>query len=337
MARVGPYSITGATLNRFLGAELRNEPGSERLAPPRFSACVAHLQAEAAASGERPPGPAQLRSECQTRYQTVLQAVLDRLISDQWLIGGARELGVPIGDREVKARLDRYRHDRFSSEAQLRRSLAGRTLADIMLETRAKLASAAIRRAIEERVRPIARAQITSYYEQHRFQYLMTAERDLKIVRAETAATAARVKAEIAAGESFASAVRRLADHQGAGSKEGLVLELQPHTYGEPNLNQAIFTATPGVLSGPVSTWYGYFVFQVTRIRFEREKPLADVESSIRRQFARPLQEQALAGFIKQWRATWTARTDCSPGYVVPGCRQFKGSTVAGEGLLTID
>jgi hypothetical protein len=338
VVRVGSYSITGATFNRFLGAELSNQLGSEQLVPPDFSACVAHLQAESAAIGERPPGSSQLRSECQTRYQALLQTVLGRLISNEWLIGGARELGVPIGDREVKVSLDRYRHDNFASEAQFRRFLAGRTPADIMFETRAKLASEAIRRAIKDRVRPIPRAQIASYYELHRFQYLMVAERDLKIARTEMEASAAKVRAEIASGKSFASVVKTLPVRQALNSNEGLVLELQPHEYGEPKLNQAIFTATPGVLTGPVSTSYGYFVFEVTKIRFERAKSLADVQASIRRQLARPLQEQALARFSKQWRATWTARTDCSPATLCPKCRQFRGSpSVPLEGPFTLN
>lgn len=325
MARVGPYSITGATVNRFLGAELSSgESASEQLTPPEFSACVAHLKAGSAAIAVPTPRPSQLRNECRTRYQTLLQTVLDRLISDAWLIGGARELGVPASDREVRVSLDRYRHD-FSSEVRFRRFLAGRTLADIIFEIRAKLASQTIRRAVKDRVRPITQAQITSYYKQHRFQYLATAERDLKIARAATESSAAKVRAEIASGKSFASVVRHLRTRQALNSKEGLVLELQPHEYGERKLNQAIFTAIPGKLMGPVGTSYGYFVFEVTKVRFEREKPLAKVRTSIQRQLARPLQEQALVRFIKRWKATWTARTNCSPGSIVPECRQFKG------------
>jgi hypothetical protein len=322
VARIGPYSLAGATFARFLRAELTNDTASEQLSPPDFSACVTHLQAESAAAGIRAPGSLQLRSECQTRYQAFLKTVLDRLITDEWLIGGSRELGVPVGDREVKVTLDRYRHDNFSSEARFHRFLAGRTLADIAFETRAKLASEAIRRAIANRVRPITQAQIASYYKRHRFDYLVTGERDLKIARTETEAAAAKVKADIASGESFASVVKRLPRRQTSNGREGLVLELQPHAYGEPNLNQAIFTATPGVLTGPVSTWFGYFVFDVTKIRFEHVKPLAEVQASIRRKLTRPVQEQTLAAFNAHWRATWAARTDCSPGYVVPECRQ---------------
>jgi PPIC-type PPIASE domain len=320
VARVGPYSITGATFNRSLKAQPSSEPGAEQLVPPRFSACVAHLQAELAVIAERPPPPSQLRSECQTRYQALAQTVLNRLISNAWLIAGARELGVPISNQEAQASLDHYRREHFSSEARFRRFLAGRTLADLAFETRAKLASQAIHRAIVNRVRPITKAQIESYYEQHRFQYLVAAERDLKIARAKTQASAATARAELASGKSIASVVKRLPIRQPIDSKEGLVLELHPHVYGEPNLDQAIFTATPGVLRGPINTWFGYFVFEVTKVIYQHERPLAQVQASIRRQLASPLQERALAAFDRQWRATWTARTECSPGFVVPKC-----------------
>ena len=326
IVRVGPYSITGARFNRFVSVERGSEPSAERLVPPDFSVCVSHLRAEATALGEGPRGSSQLRRECRTRYRTVAQAVLDRLISYEWLIGGAGEVGAPLGDREVEARLSRVRYDRLSGGAPSRRLLAERTPADLVFETRAKLALEAIRRALRDRGRPITPLQIAGYYALHKFDYLLTAERDLEIVRTATEASAAKVKAEIASGKSFATVVRKLSVRQPVDSDEGSVRELQPHAYGEPNLNQAIFTATPGVLVGPVSTWFGYFVFEVTKIRFEREKPLAEVQASIRRRLARPRQDQALTGFIKRWTATWTARTDCSPGYVVPGCRQFKGS-----------
>ncbi|MCW3018578.1 MAG: peptidylprolyl isomerase [Solirubrobacterales bacterium] len=314
IARIGPYSLKGAMFNSFVEAALRSESASEPLIPPQFNACVAHLRAEAVTIGEHANGPSQLRSECQTRYQAVLQAALERLISDEWWIVGAREFGVSVSEP------------------------GGRRSADVALEARARLASEAIRRAVLGRVAPVTRAQIVSYYEQHRFEYLVAGERDLRIARTLTRAAAATVKADVASGRSFASVVKRLTVQQPVDSSAGLVLELQPHTYGEPNLNEAIFTAAPHVLSGPVDTWFGYFVFEVTKVRSERETPLAEVEASIRQRLQRPRQERALATFDKQWNATWTARTSCSPGDVIPKCRQFRGVPVAPpEDLSTLD
>jgi foldase protein PrsA len=309
LVRVGPYAITGAMVSRVLEAELRTEPASERPVPPSFAACVAHLRAESAARSEAAQ-TAQLRGECQARYQSLLQGVLDRLIAQEWLVGGARELGVPAGEH-------------------------------VPLQSRARLASAAIRRAVAARLPPVTQAQVASYYAHHQFQFIASAERDVKLARILGASAATRARAELAAGKSFATVVRRLTRegvHPTAFSVEGLVVELQPHTYGEPNLNEAIFEAKPGVLSQPINTWYGYFVFKVEKVRFQHEKPLAAVQASIRRSLEAPRQAHALADFIKRWRARWSARTTCSPADVVPLCPGFTGPPAAfAEGPPTLE
>jgi hypothetical protein len=294
VARVRSYSIDGATFDRFLTAKLNAEPPSERLVPPGFSACVAHLRAESPVVAESAPSPSRLQSECQARYRTVLQTALEGLIRDEWLIGAAAELGVPVSEH-------------------------------VPLETKARLASEAIRRTLEQRIPRVTRAQVAGYYQQHRFQYLNDGERDLKIARTLTQAAAAKIRAELASGKSWASVVGQLHVHQPTFNNEGLVLELHPHFYGEPKLNQAIFTATPGMLYGPVGTSYGYFVFEVTKIRSERLRSMATVQPSIHRQLTQSSREQAFAEFAKRWSATWTAHTDCNPQDVVPGCRQYKG------------
>ena len=286
VARIGSYAISGAMFDRFLTTTL-SELTSEPLVPPQFTACVARIEGESTAIGEHAPASSQVKGECESRYRALAQVALERLISDEWLIGGASELDVPVGGQQT-------------------------------LETRAKLSLAGITRTVEERVRPVTRGQVTSYYRQHRFEYLQEAERDLEIARTATWASAAEVKAEIESGKSFASVVRKLPIEQPIDSSSGLVLDLQPHVYGEPNLNQAIFTARPDVLTGPIDTWFGYFVFEVTRIRSEVETPLTHVEASIRQQLARPPLERALAAFGKLWAETWAARTDSAPGTLFP-------------------
>jgi hypothetical protein len=298
---VGSYPITAAMVQRVMRVEQASEPSPEQLVPPAFAACVTHLRAEATTNGISAPNGSQLRGECQTRYLETLHTAASRLIWDEWLIDGARELGVPVSSSAVSS----------------------------SLETAARLASTAIHTAIDERVTPITPAQIASYYAQHRFDYLTTSKRDIKIVRTTSSASAAKARAELEAGESFATVEKQQPVHQPLDSSEGLVLNLTPHFYGEPNLNQAIFTTRPGILIGPVYTWAGDFVAEVARVVAEHEKPLAQVRASIRELLERPLQERALAAFESRWRATWAAHTNCSPEYVMPDCRQYNGPPAA--------
>jgi hypothetical protein len=335
VARVGSYSITGAMLTRFIKAEVSTEPVAERLTPPDFSACVEHLAAESRARGESAVSASRLRRECQARYRAVFQTVLARLIADNWVIGAALELGVAVGDRELRAHVETYRRAHFASQTQFHRFLAGRRAADFAFELQARLAAERVRQAVRSRVPHVSDAQVTRYYAEHRFQYLVNGERDLRIARTATATAAETVRAEIASGKSFAEVVRHLPTRQADYSHEGLVLKLQPHVYGEPKLNEAIFDARPGVLTGPIGTWFGYFVFEVTRVRFEHVRPLAEVQPEIRRLLSGPMQAHALEAYVGAWRATWTQRTDCSPAVVVPGCRQFKGGAAQPQDPLT--
>jgi foldase protein PrsA len=215
-----------------------------------------------------------------------------------------------------------------------------------MLEARTRLASRAIRRALARRAQPVTQAQIERQYALHKFLYLTEAERDIYIVHMESESEALQVKHELESGKSFAYEFKRLLAkkpfdlqvRQPYDSHQGFVTELKPHTYGEAQLNEAIFAATPGVLAGPVKTDIGYFLFDVAKILNEHETPLSQVRAAIRQELAGPLQEQSLEAFTKHWAAVWTAQTECSPGFVVPGCRQFKGPPVTSlEGPSSLD
>src|ERR1700704_2090730 len=56
VARVGQNSISGATFNRVVQAQLSSAAPSERLDPPRFDSCIAQLRVEAQSVGGPQPG-----------------------------------------------------------------------------------------------------------------------------------------------------------------------------------------------------------------------------------------------------------------------------------------
>jgi hypothetical protein len=310
VVRNGPYAVTGSTITRFLHAQLSRQSPDEPLIPPSFSACVTGLQ-DKAVFGFRPvPASSRLRGECQARYESALRTTLGRLIADVWLMTGARELlGASTESQRGSTRLQRAMHVTTAAS----------------YEVRPYLAAAAIRRMIVAGAKSIGGAQIASYYRRHTFEFLIDGERDVRLARTATDAGAVRIEREIAAGRSFASVVRRLPAPQASHSVDGLVLRLHPREYGEPNLNEAIFSTPPGILTGPIGTWFGYFVFEVTKVRYERVRPLRQVATGIRRRLLRPLQERAFARFVEQRMPTWIAHTFCISRDVVPGCRAFKG------------
>jgi hypothetical protein len=340
-ARVGGSVITAGMLDRWMKSVVRTEP----LVPPRFSACVARLQATggtpgaAPATGAAKPSEAQLKASCEQSYQELRVLALDRYIAGDWVIGGARELGVAIGGQALQRRLAAIGNKHFHTQAAYESYLAksGRTAADVTFLTETELDSDAIRSAFKQRVGPITPARVRDYYEQHKSAYLLVESRNLAIAAARTRAQASAVKRRVASGASFASVVRGLSWAQPVGSNEGLVTGLLSGYYKESALNEAIFRARPGVLTGPVKTVIGYYVFKVKKINHAVQKPLAAVAPSIKATLPAVLAQEALVNFIKRWRAKWTPRTDCSPEYVIPKCRQFKTSDAPPEDPYTLN
>jgi foldase protein PrsA len=255
------------------------------------------------------------------------------LISQQWVIGGAAEMGVHVSDRELEQGLKAAVGGQ--SQAQVARELAktGLTWADFVLETKEQLLAEGIRRVFIRKTEHPSQAQISSYYDHNKQLFGVPKRRDLEILRAATEAQARKLKREIASGRSFASVVRALpSSDQPFLSKEGLVLGYEPGLYHQHPLDHAIFAAKPNVLSGPVKALelltagpsLGYYVFEVKRAYPSHQKTLAQVQATVKQQLSRILYKQALAAFIKGWRHKWRARTDCRPGYVVTKCRQYR-------------
>ena len=337
VARIGGFVVTGAMFDHALAVEAK----TEQVVPPRFEACVAQLRARShtSAAGAATPSVAQLRSTCAQRYQVLNQEALNEFIVDDWVIGGAQELGVAVSGKEFERKFAAIRNRSFKTQAKYQSYLtkSGRTPADVRSLVRMELDSEAIRTALAQRVGPITPAKVRRYYEQHKGLYSVAETRDLEIAATGTRAEAMTVRRQVSSGRSFASIVKGLSGVQPLASSDGLVLGLASGYYREPALNQAIFTAKPGVLTGPIKTVIGYYVFKLKKIHPAFQKPLATVASSIRTLLPETLARQQLVDYIKQWRARWTAKTDCSAGYVIQKCRHFKSSLKAAEDPYTLD
>jgi len=326
VARVGPYTITQAAYNHAFAAEVDSEPSEKRAVPvpPDFTACISHLKAAATAGA--PTSRASLKQECQKQYESLKERALDRLITNEWVIGAAKEIGFKVPEGAVEQNIAEFKRRNFPTEKKLHAYLLsiGQTLGDLIFQTRVEFSAEAIRRAIKRKVGSFPQARIVNYYDAHKSRYVVPENRDLQIVRTDTRAQALGAKREIASGKSFASVVKKLGLKQPIFSKEGLVLGLKSGVYSEPVLNTAIFTAHLNKLSGPVHISLGYYVFQVKRVHARRQKSLAEVEAGIKSKLPEKLQEQALAAYVAAWRARWSARTSCAPGYVVRRCKQYR-------------
>ncbi len=70
----------------------------------------------------------------------------------------------------------------------------------------------------------------------------------------------------------------------------------------EKALDTAIFSARKNVLSGPVKTPFGYYIFKVASITAGTQQTLSQAEASIKQQLTSTHQQEALSKFVKEFR-----------------------------------
>jgi PPIC-type PPIASE domain len=269
--------------------------------PPRYERCIAHAESLLPGSIR-----AQLKQECAERYRELKHRALDALISAIWLTSEASQSKITISEHEVDAKLK-----------QSVRAGAGARLADLRLTTEAQLASSHLNSALTQRQRHVTQAQVQRYYAQNMRRYERPERRFFDIV-------------EYLPDRHAAQAVLKTTKRRGRLSRNVIHEHLDRLDLGQVSapkraIVRAIFKAKPHVLTGPVILNGLYAVFEVTQIRPGTRKPLQAVEGSIESEIAARQQRRALVEFIAAWRARWRDRTDCSPGYVVQKCRQYRG------------
>jgi hypothetical protein len=89
----------------------------------------------------------------------------------------------------------------------------------------------------------------------------------------------------------------------------------------EKDFDAAIFKAQKGDVQGPVKTQFGFYVFEVTKIKPAKEQPLAEVEDTIRNLLTSQNQQTALNDFIKDFQKRYTAMTVCADDYETDQCK----------------
>ncbi len=295
--------------------------------PPDYTACIAHLQATAPkpAKGAKAPTSAELKSECEQQYKSLQTEVLGFLISSEWVIGEASHLGVKASDKEVKKEFEKIKNEQFPKAAEFEKFLAtsGQTVSDLLLRVKLNMLSSKIQQKIAKEKHSPSKAEISKYYKEHSSQFGTPEKRNVEIVLTKTEAQASSAKKEVESGKSFASVAKSKSIDPTSKANGGL---LSGVTKGEEEaaLSTAIFAAKLNVLSGPVKTPFGYYIFEVKSSTPGNQQTLAQSEASIKQQMTATQQQSALSKFVKEFKKTWMAKTDCRPAYVVADCKQYK-------------
>jgi foldase protein PrsA len=337
---VGGTPITKAAFLHWMGVAAAGSAASEHTTsrapvpePPAFTACIAHLEAVARTSKSKTkPNPALYRSQCEQEYSAFKQEVLSFLISSQWVLSEAAEKGVSVPESEVKKQFDTLKAAQFPKESAFKEYLArtGETEADLLMRVKLSLLARKVQESITKgSKRPVSHAEVVKYYEAHKSAYGKPERRNLQIILTKDEEGAKKAKAEIEGGKNFATVAKAVSIDPLSKNSGGSLPEVS-RGEEEKALDEAVFSASVGVLGGPVKTPFGYYIFKVTKVLPSSQASLAQAESAIHTQLSSQGAQHALSKFVEEFKKKWTARTECKSGYVAPDCKEYKapsGST----------
>jgi foldase protein PrsA len=325
VAVVGSTPISKSTYGHWLDIAARSTTPKGATAyatvpdPPEYTGCIAYLRAnEHAAAPLANTSTAALKSKCAKTYAEDRKVALSFLIAAEWALGEAKELGVNVSDKEVEKEFQTIKNKGFQSESAFKKYLEGTgyTVADLLLKIKVeKLLPPKIEKAVIGRAeRAVTKAIIAKYYNQHLSTYHRREGRELYIILSPTAAKAAAAKAAIEGGKSFKDLASQSILHTSAGG--GVFLDTERGRQ-EKLFEGPLFAAQTGVLTGPVKTSSGYYVFKVTKKIPARQESLAEAEERIRGDVVIKKIESTLGSYSSKAEAKWRQRTTCAPGYVL--------------------
>jgi foldase protein PrsA len=329
VAQVGGTPITKETFEHWMGvaaASTATTPGEKAIVPvpPDYTECIAHLEATAPkpAKGQSKPSKSQLKSECEQQYKSLKQEVLGFLISSSWVLGEADNLGVKVSDAEVKKQFEKIKSEQFPKQEEFKKFLesSGQTVSDLLLRVKLNLLSTKIQQKVSKKG-AVTEAQIEKYYNEHKSQFGAPEKRALLVVLTKTEAEAKQAKQEIESGKSWAE-VAKSKSIDPSKSNGG---EIKAVVKGQEvkALDEAAFSAKQGVVGGPIKTPFGYYIYEVKSITPGNPQSLAQAKASIKQQLSTTSSQQALSKFVKEFRKSWTSKTECASGFVVQNCSEY--------------
>jgi foldase protein PrsA len=340
----GANPITKDAYGHWLGVAASSSSATgEKTAvpdPPKYTACIAHLQATTAkpAKGQKAPTPAQLKTQCETQYKSLQTEVLGFLISSSWVIGEAKSLGVKVSDKEVEKQFLKIKHQQFPKAGEFEKflSTSGQSVSDLLLRVKLNMLSQKIQQKIVKKKPTISTAEAQKYYNENPTKYGSPEHRNVEILLSKTEAASKAAKKEIEGGKTFTAVAKKVSIDPTTKEKGGFIAEAVKGAQ-EKNLDNALFTTSKlQQLGGPLKTPFGYYLYEVLAIKPGAKQPFSKVSATIKTALATERQQKALSTFIKNFKKKWQAKTECRSEYKVADCKGYKApKTKAGAATGT--
>jgi foldase protein PrsA len=332
VATVDGNDITKASFTHWLNVAAKSG-GQQATAvpkPPDYKACIAAKRKALPkpAKGQPNTTDAQLKTQCKQEYAQLRDQVLQLLISFEWIEGEAQAQKIKVTDAEVKKAFETQKKASFPKEADFQKFLkdSGQTQDDIMLRVKLNVLSDKIREKVTKGKDKVTDAEITKYYNDNKSRFAQPERRDLLVVLTKTKAKAQAAKQAIESGQKFSAVAKKYSIDQ-ASKSQGGKLSAVAKGQQEKALDDAVFAAKKGELTGPIKTQFGYYVFQVSKVNKASQQSLDEAKTTIKQLLASQQQQKALDSFVKGFQKRWKDKTDCRDGYRTQDCSNAPKAT----------
>jgi foldase protein PrsA len=336
VAKVGDTSITKTDFNHWLKIAAISSQGqsnpdvasgkaqAEIPDPPDYKACVANKAKTVPkpAKGQPAPTTAQFKQQCQTEYNGLRDQVLQFLISAQWIVGEADDQGVKVTDAEVEKQFETTKKQSFPKDADFQKFLksSGMGLEDLKFRVKVQALSDKLRTKVTKGKDTVTDAQVKQYYDKNKSRFSQPERRDLLIVLTKTKAKADTALSALKGGQGFKSVAKKYSIDQASKNQGGKLLAVAKGQQ-EKSLDDAVFKASKGKLSGPIKTQFGYYVFKVTKVTKSSQQTLTQATPTIKQLLQSQNQQKALDSFVKDFQKRWKDKTNCRHGFVTQDCK----------------
>jgi parvulin-like peptidyl-prolyl isomerase len=312
-----------------VAAKSTGQPNATVPDSPDFTKCVAAKRKTLPkpAKGQPETTDKQLKDQCKQEYDALRDQVMQLLTRFQWIDGEAEERGIKITDAEVKKSFDEQKKQAFPKDADYQKFLKqnGQSEDDILERVRLDMLSNKIRDEIIKGKDKVSDAQIKAFYDKNKDRFAQPERRDLRVVLTKTEAKANEAKAALDSGESWKEVTKKYSIDE-ASKAQGGKQPAQAKGTLERSLDEAVFSADKGKITGPVKTQFGWYVFEVENVTKASQQTLEQAKETIRQTLQSQNQQKALDDFLKGFEKKWKEKTECREGFVTAVCKGGKAT-----------
>jgi foldase protein PrsA len=333
--------ISTQTLNHWMYVAAKSQaaqsPGQPVIVPndpPQFNNCIALVKKEIPSLAKTKT--ATLRNDCKQLFTQLSSQTLDFLIKAYWYQADAAKMGVKVTDAQVQKAFTTAKDQQFPKGAGFNTFLSqtGQTLNDVLFRFRI---NAILQKLITKHQKSVTNAQVQAYYNSHLTQFGSQESRNMRIVLAKTQADALAAKKALDSGQSWTAVAKKYSTDPTTKNTGG-VLNGVTKQQQDAALGTASFSAPANKIMGPVKGQFGYYVFDVTKIKPATQQSLAQATPLIKQQLASQSQTAAQTTVDNAAKKDWLSQTTCRAQYAMADCSGYKApktATTSGTGTAT--